>query len=163
MKYVASITLATCMHITQRSHAQIFSVLQTTFCTAVDTLHRPPCHVAAPPHQPAGGVRGHQWGIQELSYTTVKTLGLLQLYQKREASQLHSGSNCKHSFNFTCHTHKQLRWPKYGWSNANFFIVHKQFTSIYANHRTTNTKTFIQSHPLCTRWLNERSACDPGH
>ena len=34
-------------------------------------------------------------------------------------SQLHSDSNCKHSLNFMCHTHKRnaLRCPKYGLSN----------------------------------------------
>ena len=43
------------IHITLRSHSQTFSVWRTTFCTAVDTLHMPPCHVAAPPHQPTVG------------------------------------------------------------------------------------------------------------
>ena len=35
---------------------------------------------------------------------------------KREASQLHCGSNCKHSLNFMCHAHKKnaTEVTKYG-------------------------------------------------
>ena len=33
--------------------------------------------------------------------------GDTNLEKGKEASQLHSGSNCKHSLNFTCHTHKR--------------------------------------------------------